>query len=131
MRKFIIVTLFISFQIVKAQSPNPKLPVILPPSPEAASITKNGELNSGAYHGGPQASIPLYEIKLKNITLPVSLNYASNGLKVDEIPSRVGLGWNLSAGGVITRIVNGKPDDLTTRYMPTVPLGTNLTSIAY
>ena len=93
-----------------------KLPKILPPSPEAAAITKNAELSVGLYNGAPQANIPLYNIKLSDYTLPISLGYASNGLKVDEIPSRTGMGWSLSAGGVITRVVQGRPDDLTTRY---------------
>lgn len=103
--------------VINAQ-PNPQLPTILPPTPEAASITKNAELTFGGYHGGAHASIPLYQIKMGDFILPIGLNYASNGFKVDEIPSRVGLGFSLNAGGVITRIVNGRPDDLTTRIYP-------------
>ncbi len=111
--------------------PDPKLPVILPPSPEAASITKGGDLNVGLYNGAAQAAIPIYEIKLKDFTLPISLNYGSNGTKVDEIPSRVGMNWSLNAGGVITRSVNGRPDDLSTRRPPPAYLGSDFTSLNY
>jgi YD repeat-containing protein len=95
-----------------------KLPDILPPSPEAAAINKNGQLSVGMMSGGAQASIPLYEIKLKSVSIPISLNYASNGTKVDEIPSRAGMNWTLSPAGVVSRIVHGLPDDQTTRVLP-------------
>ena len=42
----------------------------------------------------------------------VALNYSSgNGLKVNDISSNAGQGWNLLAGGMITRIQHGEPDD--------------------
>ena len=42
----------------------------------------------------------------------VSLNYNSgNGLKVNDMASNVGQGWNLAAGGVVTRMQIGEPDD--------------------
>src|SRR5437868_6504251 len=42
----------------------------------------------------------------------IGLNYSSgNGLKVTEVASNVGQGWQLQAGGVITRMQVGEPDD--------------------
>lgn len=42
----------------------------------------------------------------------VALSYNSgNGLRVSDIASNAGQGWNLIAGGVITRMQNGEPDD--------------------
>ena len=42
----------------------------------------------------------------------VALSYSSgSGLRVNEVASNVGQGWNLIAGGYITRIQNGEPDD--------------------
>jgi hypothetical protein len=42
----------------------------------------------------------------------VELDYNSaNGLKVNDVASNVGEGWNLLQGGVITRIQVGEPDD--------------------
>ncbi|HXB45340.1 MAG TPA: hypothetical protein VNV85_14845, partial [Puia sp.] len=42
----------------------------------------------------------------------VALSYSSgNGLKVNDLASNVGQGWSLVAGGVITRIQMGEPDD--------------------
>ncbi len=42
----------------------------------------------------------------------VALNYNSgDGLKVNDVASNVGQGWNIVAGGVITRMQVGEPDD--------------------
>src|SRR5258705_7808316 len=42
----------------------------------------------------------------------VALSYNSgNGLKVNDVASNVGQGWNMVAGGVITRMQVGEPDD--------------------
>ena len=42
----------------------------------------------------------------------VALSYSSgNGLKVNDVASNIGQGWNLVAGGVITRMQVGEPDD--------------------
>src|SRR5882724_8436304 len=42
----------------------------------------------------------------------VALSYNSgNGLKVNDVASNVGQGWNLIAGGSITRMQVGEPDD--------------------
>lgn len=46
------------------------------------------------------------------LTANITLDYSSGtGLKVDELPSNVGQGWNLSAGGAIVRMQVGQPDD--------------------
>ncbi|MFP5043019.1 DUF5977 domain-containing protein [Parasediminibacterium sp. JCM 36343] len=46
------------------------------------------------------------------LTAPVSLNYNSgNGLSVNQVATNVGTGWGLVAGGVITRMQVGEPDD--------------------
>lgn len=46
------------------------------------------------------------------LSFNVSLDYTGGGgILVNQIPSSVGLGWNLMAGGVITRKTIGEPDD--------------------
>lgn len=103
--------LFCLATISNGQIGKVNLPQLIPPSPEAFSISKGGQLSVGMFTGAPSASIPLYDFKLRNLSIPITLNYSSNGLKVDEIPGRSGLGWNLSIGGSVNRIVHGKPDD--------------------
>ncbi len=97
-----------------------QLPQVIPASPEASAIAKSGQLSVGLFTGVPQVTIPLYEINVRGLTVPVGVSYISNGTKVDEIPSRTGLGWVMSAGGAISRSVHGRPDDKSIRTpMPT------------
>ncbi len=37
------------------------------------------------------------------MTIPISLDYLTTGIKVEEISSDIGLGWVLNAEGVLTR----------------------------
>ena len=87
-------------------------PPVLPASPEAAALIKEGQLSVGLQNGASNLSVPIHTLKVGAFTLPINLSYSTNGFKVDEIPSRVGMNWTLNAGGVITRNVQGRPDDL-------------------
>lgn len=83
-----------------------------PASPEVASLFKYSDIPVSTYSGFLQYSIPIFEIKVDGLVLPISLNYNSNGIKVEEEANWVGLGWNLNVGGCISRQVNSIPDDL-------------------
>jgi len=92
------------------------LPNVIPPSPNAAALGKFGDIPVGAYTGIPNISIPLYTMKVGRYSLPISLDYHSGGLKVEELSSSIGLGWALNAGGVITRSMHGQPDESSHGY---------------
>ncbi|MFV1883668.1 MAG: hypothetical protein ACMZ7B_04220 [Balneola sp.] len=81
-----------------------------PPSPEAAALGKYGEIESNLYEGKANISVPIYEYSIKGFTLPISLDYTTSAIRVDQIATNVGLGWTLNAGGVITQTVNGLYD---------------------
>jgi hypothetical protein len=93
------------------QAQNSMLKNVVPPSPNVASLGKYGDLPVSLYTGIPGISIPLYEIKSGDLTLPVSVSYHAGGVKVEEVASSVGLGWSLNAGGVIGRNVRGMQDE--------------------
>jgi len=64
--------------------------------------------------GSAVYSMPIFQWQdvKGRLTSTVSLNYSSgNGLKVNDVASNIGTGWNLSGGGVITRMQVGEPDD--------------------
>lgn len=96
---------------VQAQTPAPnELPVLIPPSPELASLAKIGSLSAGLHTGSANVNIPLYEMADAGIKVPIALSYSTNGIKVNEIASRVGMGWNLIAGGVVSRVIHDEDD---------------------
>lgn len=112
---------FLSFSIFwftsLAQEQN-NLPFYTPPSPNAYEFGKFGQIPVGLFTGTPMFNLPLYEYKAGNLTVPISITYSSNGIKVDEIESKIGLGWVLNVGGVITRIVRDLPDEEYTSFYP-------------
>jgi YD repeat-containing protein len=101
-----------------AQDASKFLSNIIPPSPTARELGKYGNVPVGMFTGAANISVPLITFKTKDLESPMSLFYGSNGIKVDEVASNVGLGWNLNFGGVITRTVRDKSDDTQTRVYP-------------
>jgi hypothetical protein len=93
-----------------AQSSSQQLPKIVPPSPNVAALQKFGDIPVSPYTGIPNISIPLYQVSAGNVTVPISISYHASGIKVSDEASRVGLGWALDAGGVISRNVIGADD---------------------
>src|SRR3954447_19787618 len=64
--------------------------------------------------GSATFSLPMFswQDNKSRLNSAIGLNYNSgNGLKVNDLASNVGQGWNLIAGGVITRLQAGEPDD--------------------
>ncbi|ASZ09660.1 hypothetical protein CK934_01065 [Chitinophaga sp. MD30] len=110
-----LLVITVSARSQKAQTP--ELPKILPPTPNAAELVKDTRITTGLFTGTAQFDIPLYTIRYRNVNVPIGLSYSSNGVKVDQIASRVGVDWVLNAGGVITRTVMHK-DDLTSTRRP-------------
>lgn len=95
------------------EDPPPVYPeIVIPPSPSAWAFQNHMSNPISYYNGQYPFSIPVYEIKTDFITLPISLSYQSNGIRVDDIASDCGMGWNLNAGGAISRVVKGKPDEV-------------------
>jgi hypothetical protein len=79
-------------------------------SPNVSTLEKFGNVPVSLYTGVPEISIPIYEIQSKEISIPISLSYHAGGIRVEQEASMVGLGWDLSCGGVIYRTVRGLDD---------------------
>jgi len=86
--------------------------ITIPPSPDAGHLGTYGEFSVSKVTGSADISIPILALQEGGITIPITLSYQSAGLRVDERPSWVGMGWLLSAGGVITRTIRGRCDDM-------------------
>lgn len=84
---------------------------ISPLSPNAASLGQYGNVPVSLYTGIPNIQIPIYEINVRDFSLPISLSYHAGGVKVEDVPSWVGMGWTLNAGGMISRQMKGIVDE--------------------
>lgn len=88
-----------------------ELPKIIPPSPDAHTISTYGNLPLNGSSGGFSYNFPLFSLKEGSLNVNSSLNYFSNGVKVDKLSSIVGIDWSLNTGGIISRSVRDLPDD--------------------
>ena len=99
-----------------------------PPSPEVASLGKFGDIPINLNKGTISYKVPIYSIDLKELSVPISIDYHTSGIKVNEMSSNAGLGWALNAGGVVQSSVNGL-DDLSSNGWLTgqfkLPMGSN------
>ncbi len=81
------------------------------PPPEVGSINRFKDLPINLFTGAAIIPVPLYTLEEAGISVPISLNYNASGMKTHEVAGWTGIGWNLVAGGMITREVKGIPDE--------------------
>ena len=73
------------------------------PSPTVASLAKFGDIPVSMFTGTPKITIPIFELKSLEKSMPISLDYDVSGFQINDLPSCTGHNWTLQAGGVITR----------------------------
>lgn len=82
----------------------------IPQEPNAQAIARAIDIPVSHYTGLPNISIPLYNIEVDGLQIPISLSYHASGILANQEATSVGLGWTLNAGGMITRTVRGGDD---------------------
>ncbi|GHT24931.1 hypothetical protein AGMMS4957_18830 [Bacteroidia bacterium] len=118
--KLVLLFVIIVALQVKAQSldlSRINTPQIIPSSPQSRVFEKyvNHEINE--YSGVPEIVIPLYEIEMKGLKIPVTLTYDASGIKYKQYDGEIGAGWSLNIGGYrVSRTVYGKPDETVPFY---------------
>jgi|GEM_PF-4562624 len=91
---------------------NPTTFNVAPAGPNAAALGKYGDIEVNLFNGLPNISVPLGKIVVGNeFSQDLSLSYHASGNRVNDVSTFVGLGWSLNAGGVITRLLRGNPDE--------------------
>ena len=86
------------------------LPEYMPQAPNAQAIARAIDIPVNHYTGIPNISIPLYNIEVGDLSVPITLTYQGGGIRPSQEATSVGLGWNLNAGGAITRTVKCADD---------------------
>ncbi len=90
---------------------------VITPSPDVANIGQANATPMNLYTGRPAISFPIYTINVSGYNLPIALNYNVGGVKVADVASSSGLGWNLQAGGQLARNIVGIDDDKLNGYI--------------
>lgn len=109
--KILVATLCLFSTYCFAQTKLPALDII-PQEPTTASFSRYGDIPVDLSTGVPKIEIPLYTLKTGDITIPLSISYHASGIKVKDVSSEIGLGWVINSGGIITRSVLGREDEL-------------------
>jgi hypothetical protein len=118
MRQFLLLILIFPLSIkLHAQAENKEyikevVQKIIPPSPSAYEFSKFGNIPINGSTGGFSYNLPIYTVQSGDITLPITIGYYSNGVRIDDLAGIVGTNWTLNAGGVISRVVRDYPDEL-------------------
>lgn len=87
-------------------------PQIIPPSPQVQIFEKYINYPVAEYSGLPDISIPLYEIELKGLKIPIILSYHAGGIQYNQYDGDIAAGWSINAGGfLVSRTVYGRPDE--------------------
>ena len=107
MKNSFLLIILLVFTIIKTDAQN------LPPEVENGytSFTMSGQFGNIPVNmatGAPSINIPIWTASSGSLSVPVSAGYSTNGLRSSDVPSELGLHWNLYAGGSIQQIVRGK-----------------------
>ncbi len=102
--KTLIITLLIAIHTNVSAQVNPVWNI---QSPEVANLGTYGQIPVSQFTGIPNISIPVYNIKVGKYSFPLSISYHLASVKPQNQGGCLGLGWNLMAGGYITRTVRG------------------------
>ena len=119
MEKKVILLVFLALSAIPFASAQytGDIPAVNPVTPNEAAMFKPVAQPIGSFSGTVPIDIPLFTAGRPSMPVPMSLSYNGSGFKVEEYASSVGLGWNLSVGGSITRVVHGLADDVTGGYI--------------
>lgn len=104
---FVATTLFYTASATNSDY-NKYIPIM---TPESATLGQYGAFPVSLYTGSVDISIPIHTLKTNNIAVPVSLQYNGTGFIPNKDCGKIGHDWALVAGGLITRTVNGVPDE--------------------
>ena len=112
MKRYIaILCLAISFCATAQDLLSPVRSDLIPPSPKSAAIIEAEVPKPSVLTGAASFSIPLHTVEADGFSMPVTLQYQSNGVKVFDQSAPLGLGWSLTPAMRASRTIMGRPDE--------------------
>ena len=82
------------------------------PSWQTYEFMKYGNIGASLYTGTINYSIPIFTYKDGEFDYTMSIDYATNGLRVNHKSGILGHSWILRSPGIITREIHGIPDNI-------------------
>ena len=79
----------------------------------SSSVYAQSSVNVDPLTGTANVQIPIYNLSSGQVAVPVSLVYSGSGVKPKDVEGTAGMNWNVQAGGQVSRLVRGLPDDCT------------------
>ncbi|MBS1669105.1 MAG: RHS repeat protein [Bacteroidetes bacterium] len=119
---YFLLALFMFCQKIHAQNNTSSNNLSFPSTNNSflGKIVSGVNIGVDKYSGTAQVHIPICELASKELSIPVSLDYVDGrGVRTQEYASQVGLGWKINAGGSISRVVRGFPDEQPNGYLGT------------
>lgn len=80
-------------------------------APEVEKMRQNIDVPVTYFTGTANISIPVHVVTSRGNKVSITLDYHTGGIKAEEMPGNVGLGWALTCGGSISRTVRGNKDE--------------------
>ncbi|NQX38115.1 hypothetical protein HQN84_04615 [Pedobacter steynii] len=84
---------------------------VMPPSPVASKFTTYLGNEPNLSSGTVSIPIDLYNIELKDFSLPIKMTYSTSGISITDTPFPYGYGWVSNINPRITRKVLGRADE--------------------
>ena len=106
----------------QAQNSAPLINTMIPPSPSSAAFRQFAGYTPSLATGTVNVPIDLYNVQVGDFSLPISMQYYTQGIKMTDNPYPLGYGWILSPGLRITRTIMGRADMYYPMDVQTAPL---------
>jgi len=116
MRIRIIFYLSLITQLAFGQPVNKNISEVVPLTPEGAALVQYIDTPIDMVTGTPSINIPIHTVVEGTLRADVSISYHGSGIRAAQSASRVGLGFTLIGGGMVSRQVQGLPDDKANGY---------------
>jgi len=91
MNKIYKLLFFVAF-LVKAQ----ETPIHSPTPAPVWEFVRYGNTPINEYKGLVDLNIPLYNVNVDNVSIPLNINYYTGGIRVTEEAGLIGLGWTIN-----------------------------------
>ena len=88
------------------------------PTWETYEFMKYGVVGASLYTGTVNYSVPIYTYEDDDFKYSITVDYATNGFRVNHKSGPLGHGWSLNSPGIITREIRGLADEAKKDVVP-------------